>query len=211
MLLFRLDMLMVKGLRGAELAGVYGAAVRVSETLYFMPMLLASLMLARLTAARQTSAESYDKGMVQYLSATWLMGLGGAVVLALSAGLITKLLWGARFIGSAEILIVHAWAFIPYALGVARTQHLTIEGRLWANVPSVLIALGVNAGLNWLWIPQYGGLGAAWATLLSYTLAWFLTSHLMPALRDSGHLQLRGLRHLLSMPGKLLQQWIQPA
>lgn len=43
----------------------------------------------------------------------------------------------------------------------------------------------MNAGLNWLWIPDHGGLGAAWATLLSYTLAWVLTSHLMPALRDS--------------------------
>lgn len=204
MLLFRLDMLMVKGLRGAEEAGVYGAAVRVSETLYFMPMLLASMMLARLTEARHTGSASYEKGMMHYLSATWMMGLGGAAVLAVCAGFITSLLWGGRFAGSAEILVVHAWAFIPYALGVARTQHLTIEGRLWANVPSVLLALVMNAGLNWLWIPDHGGLGAAWATLLSYTLAWVLTSHLMPALRDSGRLQLRGLRHLLTMPGKLL-------
>jgi O-antigen/teichoic acid export membrane protein len=211
MLLFRLDMLMVKGLHGAEEAGVYGAAVRISETLYFMPMLLASMLLARLTTAKEASSESYQKGLVHYHSATWAMGLGGAAVLSLTAGPITALLWGGRFTGSAEILVVHAWAFIPYALGVARTQHLTIEGRLWANLPSVLIALVANAALNWWWIPEYGGLGAAWATLLSYTLAWVLTSHLIPDLRESGQLQLRGLRGLLTTPGKWCQHWLQPS
>jgi Na+-driven multidrug efflux pump len=48
-------------------------------------------------------------------------------------------------------------------------------------------ALLVNVGLNWLWIPQYGGLGAAWATLVAYGLAWVLSSFLLPSLaKDLG-------------------------
>lgn len=199
-LLFRLDTLMLKAMRGDADAGVYAAAVRLSETLYFTPMLLASVLLPRLVKARQSGSGSYETGLVRYFAGSWLMGIGGAVCLVACAVPVTHLLWGQKFAGSADILFVHAWAFIPYALGVARTQHLTIEGRLWANLPSVLLALLTNIVLNWLWIPAYGGAGAAWATLVSYSLAWVATSFLLPPLHASGRLQILGMKYLPVLP-----------
>jgi O-antigen/teichoic acid export membrane protein len=78
---------------------------------------------------------------------------------------------------------VHAWAFIPYAVGVARTQILTVEDRLAANLSSVVLAVVINAALNLVWIPAHGGLGAAWATLTAYSAAWVLGTYLSPGLR----------------------------
>ena len=57
------------------------------------------------------------------------------------------------------------------------------EDRLAANLPSVIAAVVVNAWLNMLWIPAHGGVGAAWATLVSYTLAWVVWTYLSPWLR----------------------------
>ncbi|MEZ4210375.1 MAG: polysaccharide biosynthesis C-terminal domain-containing protein [Patescibacteria group bacterium] len=31
----------------------------------------------------------------------------------------------------------------------------------------------INIGLNWWWIPQYGMMGAALATLVSYLIMWY--------------------------------------
>lgn len=199
-LLFRLDTLMLKAMRGDADAGVYAAAIRLSETLYFTPMLLASVLMPRLVIARQSGDSSYETGLVRYFAGSWLMGVAGAGCLVACAAPITNLLWGQKFAGSADILFIHAWAFIPYALGVARTQHLTIEGRLWANLPSVLLALLTNVALNWLWIPTFGGAGAAWATLVSYSLAWVATSFLLPPLHASGRLQMLGIKHLPALP-----------
>ncbi len=181
-LLFRLDTMMIEWLRGAEEAGIYGAAVRVSEMAYFMPGILATLFLPRLLQDRQSTAACFEKSVVDYFSASVVLACGVAAVLLLLSPWM-EFAFGSEFTRSAEMLRVHAWAFIPYAIGIARTQILTVEDKLAANVTSVIVAVSVNAWLNLLWIPAYGGLGAAWATLVSYTLAWVVWTYLSPWLR----------------------------
>ncbi|MBN8419145.1 MAG: flippase [Verrucomicrobia bacterium] len=181
-LLFRLDTMMIEWLRGTQEAGIYGAAVRVSEMAYFMPGILATLFLPRLMQDRQSTAARFEKSVIDYFSASVVLAF------AVAAGLLLLSPWmsfafGDEFNRSSEMLRVHAWAFIPYAIGIARTQILTVEDRLAANLPSVIAAVVVNAWLNMLWIPAHGGVGAAWATLVSYTLAWVVWTYLSPWLR----------------------------
>jgi len=63
-------------------------------------------------------------------------------------------------------------------------------------LPSVVAAVLLNAVLNWLWIPAHGGMGAAWATLIAYTVAWVLSSFILPAGRDVPRLIWVGLKLL---------------
>lgn len=202
MMLFRVDTLMVKAISGAGPAGEYGVAVRLSEVLYFFPTAMAGVMLPRLLARQKSEPVEYRSGFADYFGATWLMAGLGAAGLSVFSGFAVGGLMGAEFTASAAILSVHAWAFVPYALGIARTQHLTAEGRLWLNLPSVLLALVVNVGLNLAWIPKWQGLGAAWATLVAYAVAWVGTSVLMPSLRETARLQFGGLARLPSLLGR---------
>jgi O-antigen/teichoic acid export membrane protein len=181
LLLFRLDIAMIQWLRGSEEAGVYSAAVRVSEMAYFVPGVLATLFLPRLMASRQNEPE-YHRRVVDYLSASVVLALVVAIGLWVAAPLL-PLAFGSEYERSATMLAVHAWAFIPYAVGVARTQILTVEDRLAANLSSVVLAVVINAALNLVWIPAHGGLGAAWATLTAYSAAWVLGTYLSPGLR----------------------------
>jgi len=196
-LLFRLDTMMIEWLRGAGEAGIYGAAVRVSEMAYFVPSILATLFLPRLMTARQQDTALYEKQVVDYLSASVVL----AVVVAFGLLLLSPLMslaFGAEFSRSGDMLRVHAWAFIPYAIGIARTQILTVEDRLADNLSSVIVAVVINAWLNTLWIPAYGGVGAAWATLVSYTLAWIVCTYLAPGLRT--HVSGLMTRTLIGLP-----------
>lgn len=204
MMLFRIDTLMVKAISGAGAAGEYGVAVRLSEVLYFFPTALAGVILPRLLARQHSLGDGYRSGFADYFGATWLMAGLGAAGLALVAGPMVVGLMGDAFIGSAAILSIHAWAFVPYALGIARTQHLTAEGRLWLNLPSVTVALIVNIGLNLMWIPKWQGEGAAWATLVAYTVAWVGTSVLLPQLRETARLQFGSLAR---MPMLVVRLW----
>lgn len=185
-LLFRVDAMMVGAMCGASEAGLYGASVRFSELVYFVPQILASLYLPRMILLRQSNMEEYRQRMTDYFSLSLLVAGVCAVTLAFGAPLLGWV-FGEEFKAGTGILEVHAWSFIPYAIGIARTQYLTVENRLWVNLPSVAGALLVNVGLNWLWIPHYGGLGAAWATLVAYGLAWVLSSFLLPSMaKDLG-------------------------
>lgn len=197
MLLFRLDTMMIEWLRGPGEAGVYGAAVRVSEMAYFVPGILATLFLPRLLEARQNDAALYERRVVDYFSASAVLAL------LVAAGLLILSPWmswafGGEFARSSDMLRVHAWAFIPYAVGIARTQVLIVEDKLLENLPSVIIAVAVNAWLNLEWVPAHGGVGAAWATLVSYMLAWVLWTYLSPALRT--HVSGLMTRALVGLP-----------
>ena len=130
----------------------------------------------------------------------------GAGFLQSTARPIIAFLWQGQFSGSVDILKVHAWAFIPFCLGVARTQYLTAESKLWANLPSVLLALLVNIVLNFLWIPKWSGEGAAWATLVSYTVAWVVTSFMLPGVRPVAVLKLRSLVQLPRLVAEVVRR-----
>jgi PST family polysaccharide transporter len=185
-LLFRVDAIMVGALCGSGEAGLYGASVRLSELVYFVPHILASLYLPRMIELRQSNPREYRSRMTDYFSLSLLVAGVCALLLAFGAPLLGWV-FGEEFKEGSRILEVHAWSFIPYAIGIARTQYLTVENRLWVNLPSVAGALILNVVLNWFWIPTYGGLGAAWATLVSYGFAWVVSSFFLPSVgRDVG-------------------------
>ena len=50
-----------------------------------------------------------------------------------------------------------------------------------------------NVGLNLIFIPRWGGVGAAWATLISYAVAVWGASYTHPAVRATAAMQLRAL------------------
>ncbi len=202
--LFRIDTVMLKLLLGATAAGTYGAAVRLSEILYFLPAALAGVMGPRLFAQRPASAPGAQADFTNYYTGSWLMSLAGAAAVSFVSWPLTTGLLGGEFASAAAVLQVHAWAFIPYALGVARTQHLVASGKVWLNLPSVGAALVVNVILNWLWIPRWGAEGAAWATLISYTVAWQASSILLPQLRESARLQWAGLAGVPALVQRLV-------
>jgi O-antigen/teichoic acid export membrane protein len=192
LLLFRVDAIMVGALRGESEAGIYSAAVRVSETVYFIPSAIGSACIARLISLKQNGAASYQQRVIEYFSLSLIIAIIGASSLAVASPAL-PLLFGQSFTASSAVLVVHAWAFIPYCIGFARTQYLIVEDRLAVNLPCVLVALAVNVGLNWLWIPPYGAHGAAWATLVAYTIAWVASSFVLPGARDIGKLILRSI------------------
>ncbi len=203
-LLFRIDTIMVKLIQGDAAAGIYAGAVRVSEVLYFIPPMLASVLLPRLIELQSRDRASYERRFADYFATTLLIAVIGAGTLAFAAPYLIALLWGGQLTGSTDILRIHAWSFIPYAIGIARTQFLAAEGKLAANLPCVLLALAINIALNLAWIPIWSGEGAAWATLVSYTIAWVLTSFLLPSLHSTARLFCRSLAKIPHVIGECL-------
>ncbi len=204
LLLFRVDTIMVEALRGAEEAGVYGAAVRVSEVVYFLPGMLSNFFLSPLLQLKKSDLAAYHRGFADYMGMTLMLTAVLAACVAFAAPITIRLLFGKDFTASSSILLINAWALIPYAIGLVRTQYLAAEGRLWVNLPSVLTALVLNIGLNWLWIPRWSGEGAAWATLISYSVAWVLSSFVLPQALDTGRVIIEGF---LRIPPLGLSLW----
>ena len=103
---------------------------------------------------------------------TWL-AMAIAVPVTLFSTLIVSLLFGHEYIASAPVLTIYIWAGIPVSLGVASGQYLVNENLTKISFYRTLVGMIVNVILNFIFIPIYGIIGSAFATLISYSIATF--------------------------------------
>jgi|JI6StandDraft_1071083.scaffolds.fasta_scaffold27773_2 O-antigen/teichoic acid export membrane protein len=190
LLLLRMDTLMVEEISGRREAGIYGAAVRLSELCYALSPMLITLLLPRLgrlwgqrdeVGFRRLSAKSAGLGA--------MAGFSSAIGLWLVGGLCVQWLFGSEYLSSVPVLLIHCVAAIPFFLGEWRAAVLVALDKPAWTARFAWLAAALNFSLNLLWIPEHGALGAAWATLVSYFAGGMLATWLVPELRWMARLQ----------------------
>jgi O-antigen/teichoic acid export membrane protein len=143
--------------------------------------------------ARAANPVEYARRQQQYYDVSAAVAYTLSVPIALAAPLIVRLAYGMPFAAAGPILTVHIWSSIFVFLGVARGQWLVNEGLQKFYLASTVVGAVVNILLNLVLIPSYGGLGAAYATVVSYALAAWIASYFHPAVRTTAGMQTRAL------------------
>jgi O-antigen/teichoic acid export membrane protein len=189
----KIDQVMLRQLGGPVAVGIYAAAARISEIWYFLPVALASSVLPALLRARAGDASKYDARLQQYYDLSAAAAYALSIPIALVAPWLVRMAYGVEFAAAGPILAVHIWSSIFVFLGVARGQWLVNERLQRFYLVAALAGAVANVGLNLLFIPRWGGLGAAWATVISYALAGWGSSYFHPAVRSTAGMQTRAL------------------
>ncbi len=166
-LLFQVDIVLLERIRGARDAGFYSAPVRVLEGLTLVPRILGYALLPTMAAlnARSPAAvgDLYRRGLKYLLLAGLPVGAFGL----LASGPFIRLIFGPDYGPSADL----ARLLLPTALFMFLSNFsettLACVNRWGTIVVTATLALLLNLGLNLLWIPLYGGKGAAVARLLA--------------------------------------------
>lgn len=161
----RLDVLLVAGFLGFPAAALYTVATR-----FVVVGQLANAAIA--TAVEPRLAESLSRGDTAaarqlYQTATgWLVLLAWPLYLSMVGFAPLYLqLFGSRY-GTGEavtVVIVMAVAMLVATACGAVDVMLAMAGRTTWNLGNVLLALGINVGLNLLLLPRLGIVGAALA------------------------------------------------
>jgi O-antigen/teichoic acid export membrane protein len=173
------DRLMLAAMSGAVEVGVYSSAYNLGQ--YALGGLLAGLGLAVFPLAVKCYAgQGADRtGVLLGQNLMLLVGLAlpatmGLVVLAPT---VTRLLLG-NFVPGQSALIT-AIVAVGVAFGALRSYAYDIVFMLAQKTRQqamvLAVAAVVNILLNWVFIPRWGAIGAASATLLSFLLALCLS------------------------------------
>jgi PST family polysaccharide transporter len=193
MIYMRIDVLMLRWMVGDGAAGNYSAAVRLSELVYFLPMIAAVSVQPMLVRAYQEGSEIYYCRLQRYFDISVLAAYALALPMAFLSTQLIALAYGPRYASAAPVLVIHAWAAIFVFLGVARSQHLINAGFTRFSLMSTLAGALSNVILNMCLIPRWAGLGAAIATVISQGVSAWLSSFAIQAMRRTGWMQSKAL------------------
>jgi O-antigen/teichoic acid export membrane protein len=167
MIYMKIDQIMLGQMIGNDAVGIYSAAVRVSEVWYFIPMMItASVFPAILEAKKCSEVQYYQRLQHLYDLMVWL-SLAVALPMTFLSTPIVTLLFGEAFATSGPVLAIHIWASVFVFLGVASSQWFLAENRQVLSLQRTFFGAVVNIALNLLLIPDFGPIGAAFATVVA--------------------------------------------
>ncbi|MFN3998511.1 flippase [Algoriphagus sp.] len=162
------DRWMLASFSSVEEVGIYSVSFRFASVILFVSAAFGQAWSPVAMKIRADHPESYPKiyGDVLMILIFGMALIAG--VIGLFSGEIIHLLMGEEYLKSALPMVLLAFAIVFQASQQITGIGISLEKRtiLFAHLSWVTTV--INFGLNWILIPQYGALGASWATAISY-------------------------------------------
>lgn len=171
----KVDQVMLKWIVGLEEVGIYAVASTISETWKFIPAAIMISFFPKLIQLKKLNQSQYKARLQQLLDIIFISGLTIAILITFFAEELILLLFGDAFIGAANILTIHIWASLFIFMRAVFSRWILIEDMLVFSVITHGLGTITNVLLNLWLIPIYGGIGAAFATLISYSVASYIS------------------------------------
>ncbi len=141
----------------------------------------------------EQSKTAYYQYVGRLLRLMNLIAVMVAVPVTALAPNIIQLFYGAEFLQSSSVLVIHIWAAIFVFMGVATLPCFIAEGLTDLTLRRTLLGAVINVVLNLLLIPRYTVVGAAVATVISQAVASYLSHAFHSKTRKLFQLQTRSL------------------
>ena len=170
----RIDQVMIKEMLDSEAVGQYAVAVRFSELWYFIPMaIVSSVSPAIVNALKKDERIFYNRIQTLY-DFLFVLSLVVAVISSVWSEDIILLTFGEQYLPASDILTVYIWASIFVFHGCIRGGYLVALNKQVVGLQFRVIGVVINIILNYFLIKEYGTIGAAYATVISFALPVYL-------------------------------------
>ena len=196
----KIDQVMLGHYFNSKEVGIYAAAARLSEFWYVFPILIANAFNRQLHDKFKQS----HKDFTLFLQSILAVLIVSAVIISLFTYVLSPFviywIYGEEFNQSAAILNIHIFATLFIFQRAIFSKWLIIKGLYKYSLLTHGVGAISNVILNIYFIPTWGGIGAAWATLISYVFASFISLFFSTATRPFAYLMLQAM---LVQPFKL--------
>lgn len=171
----RIDQFMIHSMLSNSELGIYSAAIRLTESWLFIPMIIQSTFFPLIISAKEEGVEIYNRRLLILTGLTGAFSVLVGVIVSLGSDYIMVLLYGDAYSLGGSVLSIKIWESVLASVATVSSVWAIIENLQRALVKILLLGLVTNAILNYFMIPYLGGDGAAYASLISgfATLAVF--------------------------------------
>ena len=181
-----MDRWMLASMSSVEETGIYSVAFRFASIVFFVSTAFSKAWSPIAIKYRTDNPSGYRQFYAQILLLLFfvMMIIGGG--LAIFSGEIIKLIMPSDYVGSALPLAILCFGVILQATLQVTAIGISLEKKTYLFARLSWLTALINLGLNWILIPEYGAVGAALATSISYLiltgtyLFWTQRLHTLP-------------------------------
>lgn len=179
----RIDQVMIGNMIDKESVGYFSVAAKFTEVLIFMPMILAQTITPVLVKIRQQSQDAYSVKAQQFMNVSFWLTLMVSALVSVLAYWVVSLTFGSAYLPAVAILQVMAFKAAGVALSNTAGAMLITEGLQRWSIFRDGLGCVVCVVLNYLLLPRYGVMAAAFVSIASNIAAGYLADAVIPAYR----------------------------
>lgn len=189
----RIDQVMIGQMLGHAEVGIYSAAIRLSESWLFVPLIIVQTVTPYLIKLRENNSSYYQARLLQLYSLMFWLGVLAAGVTIVFGECCVVLLFGEQYRAAYMPLVLTIWTGLFISQAVARGVWMVGENMQGFRLANNLVAVPMNITLNLILIPAYGVIGASMASLASIGFSTWLLPFLFKPMRESNKQMLRSI------------------
>ncbi len=193
MIYMRIDQVMLGDILGQSEVGLFSAAVRITEIGYMIPTMIVGSVFPAILKAKQNSEMLYQGRLKRLFELLTIMAVGLALPVSFMSDWIIQILYGENYSAAADVLAIQIWASVFVFSGIASSRWFLVENLQRYSFYRTLAGAVINIALNYFLIPNYGVVGAAWATLISQAVASVLFNVLSRDTRPLFYMQVSAI------------------
>ena len=164
----KIDQIIIKNLLDDTQVGLYAAAVRLSEIWYFIPVVLCTSLFP--TIAKKMDADLFSARIKKIYSLLFVIAFTISIFVTLFSEKIITFVFGTNYSSATPVLQIYIWTSIAVFWGLLIEKQFIIKSITHIYAIVTIIGMLINIILNLILIPHIGIIGAALASLCSYSL-----------------------------------------
>lgn len=173
--------------------GQYSAALKMIESLGFVPGIVVASLAPAITRARAQDRKLYEDRLVNQYRLMFILFLVVSVPLYFVAEPAMVLLFGEKFRMAGYLLSLFAIRLFFTNMGVAKASFITNESLFKYSLVTSVVGAVLNITMNYLLIPTYQSIGAIWAMIGSFFVSIFLVDLFFKEARPNFGWMMKGI------------------
>lgn len=181
----RIDQVMIGNMIDKEAVGYFSTASAFVSVLMFVPLTICQTYMPIISNLWKTDKKEYRRQNQQFMNITvWSTILCSIVVTVFSYPLI-RYTFGEQYLPSVPILQVLSFKAVSIAFSNVAGQMIIVEGlQKWTLIRDTTGCIACVL-LNYLLLPRFGVIAAAWIAIISNLVAGYFSSLFIPPYRHT--------------------------
>lgn len=175
-LYLRIDVLMIAEMLSEKDVGIYVAATKICEVFNVLGFLFVSVCFPYIAKKKLKHNKEYEDLWEFSFHVLTLVSLLISILYSLYSDLIITTLFGPEYSEAIAVSQVYIWSIVFTFVGLASSRYMIFESLNFEVIVLRFLGCLSNILLNYIFIPKWGILGAAYATLISYFITVYLAS-----------------------------------